>query len=170
MDVTLKYTDGREVLLTGCDVIYTIPAPEYAHSWSGESVLYRDSEAEFTVEVPMPSYHYSTTNNSLWANGDGNTIRVQGPTGYSDNWQISSAVRAYEKERREEMISKSTFNEALAEAGVAKNVRRKVEQLSSSDFEYLIAALLAKAFKPEMLKVFEEPVQKVKVVEEELPF
>jgi len=73
-------------------------------------------------------------------------------------------------ERRDKMISKSVFNEALAEAGVAKNVRRKVEKLSSNDFEFLIATLLVKAFDPEMLKVFEEPVQKVKVVEEELPF
>ena len=68
------------------------------------------------------------------------------------------------------MISKSVFNEALAEAGVAKNIRRKIEKLSSNDFEFLIASLLVKAFDPEMLKVFEEPVQKVKVVEEELPF
>lgn len=70
------------------------------------------------------------------------------------------------EERRDKMISKRVFNEALAEEGVSKGDRRKVERLSDADFDYLIATLLAKAFDPEMLKVFEPDVQKVKVVEE----
>ena len=70
------------------------------------------------------------------------------------------------KERRDKMISRRVFNEALAEEGVSKKDRRKVEKLSDADFEYLVASLLAQVFEPEMLKVFESEVQKVKVVEE----
>jgi hypothetical protein len=80
--------------------------------------------------------------------------------------KLGLSIFSLQQERRDKMISRRVFNEALAEEGAPKNVRRKVEKLSDADFEYLIASMLAKVFEANMLDVFEPDVQKVKVVEE----
>ena len=133
-------------------------------------------------EVPM-AYETHTDSYRPWGSIDysipdwrtGDTLPYKAPL--IDYWDTRVKVDATELdeklaevrtilERRDEMISRRVFNEALAEEGVSKSVRRRVEKLSSEDFEYLIASLLATIFDPEMLKVFEPEVQKVKVVEE----
>ena len=115
--------------------------------------------------------YYRFTDNSSWYPNSGFSYSRPSEKEVEIKVDTRGFDEAFKKlkpqvERRDEMISRKVLNEALAEAGISKKDRRKVEKLSSDDFEYLVASLLAKVFEPEMLKVFEEPIQKVKVVEE----
>lgn len=70
-----------------------------------------------------------------------------------------------EKEVKD-VLSRNVFLEALGDVDVSKKVRRKVKELESSDFEYLVALMLAQAFDPIMLDEFEREPERVIVVEE----
>ena len=65
-----------------------------------------------------------------------------------------------------DVISRNVFLGALADVDVPKKVRRKVKELESSDFEYLVALMLAQAFDSDMLDEFGREPEKVIVVEE----
>lgn len=160
MDITLKYADGQEVVLPNCTATL-LQHTEDVWLEGDRCEVVNSGQPSLTVEVPMdyanvswttqpPLGIYSTSGEEVWKIGSG-FVRV--------------GEQEQQVERRDKMISRRVFNEALAEEGISKADRRKVEKLSDADFDYLIATLLAKAFDSEMLKVFEPDVQKVEVVE-----
>ena len=176
MDVTLKYADGHEEVLYGCEVSLIHPTEDI--HFSNRTVESGFSKQPYcVVEVPM-SYD-SSGSIGYWNTAvDYKNWELTSPRRWpdpsikiaTDSNKLKKILKETEeilnKERRDKMISRRVFNEALAEEGISKADRRKVEKLSDADFEYLVASLLASVFDPEMLKVFEPDVQKVKVVEE----
>ena len=176
MDVTLKYADGHEEVLYECEVSLVHPTEDI--HFSNRTVESGFSKQPYcVVEVPMSydssgsiGYWNTAVNYKNWEPASPRwwpdpSIKI---TANSSRFKkmLKETEETLNKERRDKMISRRVFNEALAEGGASKAIRRQVERLSDADFEYLIASLLEKAFEPEMLKAFEPEIQKVKVVEE----
>ena len=104
------------------------------------------TNCDFNVNIPM----------RLWTDATKSMEYTFG--GLKDRITTGKEVR--------NVISRQVFLEALGDVDVSKKVRRKVKELESSDFEYLVALMLAQAFDPNMLDEFEREPERVIVVEE----
>jgi len=180
--LTLIGANGEEFPIGPCTDIKFKNNYEPVITWSGDTYnINSGQELIVTLEGEFPMLYpksidysgvYNPTESGVW----GNTYSYPEMTRTSGYAQISvelteankALCRAKETlERRKDMISRKVFNEALAEAGYSKKDRRRVEKLSDSDFEYLIATLIARSFESDDLDAFESEVQKVKVVEDD---